>query len=64
MINEEGVKWKQARYQWSGITNPTRAWWQFWKPRKASILLTFLYHYCDEQNHLKLGSVNLEIVNE
>ena len=57
----KGIRWKQEMYQWSGVTNPNRCWWQFWKPKKANIILTFHYHYCEESRHLKLGHVNLEI---
>lgn len=64
MSSDNGVHWKQARYQWAGVSNPNRAWWQFWKPVKATILLTFHYHFCDEQQALKLGHVNLEIIHE
>ena len=62
--NGNGIKWKKACYHWSGISNPNRAWWEFWKPMKATIRLTFLYHFCDEQQRLKLGDINLEIVHE
>lgn len=64
MINDEGVKWKKAYYQWSGVTNPNRAWWQFWKPPKANILLTFHYYICEAEQRLKLGNINLEIEYE
>ena len=49
--------WNKHRYQWSGVANPNRLWWQFWKPRKANILLTF--HYRGED--IELGPINLEI---
>lgn len=59
-MSEDGIIWKKAYYKWTGVTNPTRAWWMFWKPRKANILLTFHYYFCD-QYQLKMGDVKLEI---
>ena len=59
MENNGGIRWKKAFYKWSGVVNPNRQWWQFWKPRKANILLTF--HYVNKNGVMKLGDINLEI---
>lgn len=58
--DDNGVKWHKGFYRWSGVTNPNRVWWQFWKPRKASILLTFYYHHLGGELHV--SQINLEIV--
>jgi hypothetical protein len=50
--HHEGIRWRKGFYHWTGVTNPTRAWWEFWKPRKANIRLTFYYAHVDDELHV------------
>jgi len=59
-LGEDGeVRWHKGFSKWSGVTNPTRAWWEFWKPRKANILLTFYYSH--HGGSLSVSNVGLSI---